>query len=136
VIERTAGHHRDDAASVFVPLGLLTLPGEKFLERHQLFGGVRHSRDYTCHPSLSKPETEGRRPKGPATAAIRWNPEAAGAQEPHAAAGSCGQIHHQPARFDQRQNRSTQAEGGAAKSDIARFLNITVRELLRLRFPV
>ncbi|HUC72724.1 MAG TPA: hypothetical protein VMS01_16155 [Stellaceae bacterium] len=62
--------------------------------------------------------------------------EAAGAQEPHVRPATCGQIHHQPARFDQRQNRSTQAEGGAAESDIARFLNITVRELLRLRFPV
>jgi len=36
----TARHHRDDAAGVFVSLGLFLLPSERFFERHQLFGSI------------------------------------------------------------------------------------------------
>jgi hypothetical protein len=54
----TARHHRDDAAGVFVALGLFSLPSEKFFERHQLFGNIWQLTPSTGEcPNLLPPAT-------------------------------------------------------------------------------
>src|ERR1700730_1339746 len=49
---RSPRHHRDDTACVLVPLGLIALPGQELVQRHQLFGDVRHGERLLLCPAV------------------------------------------------------------------------------------